>query len=100
MNNGALYPCKQCQLSQRNTVHLNTGQFGYHAYQPPDEKPRKSLEETAFDMLTALRSIAYACGSHSGADKFDIHRIAVDAIANAEGKEPEYEDREPYLETI
>lgn len=30
--NGAERPCKQCGLSDRNTVHTNKQQFGYHEW--------------------------------------------------------------------
>lgn len=30
---GANYPCARCGMSQRNTVHTNPAQFGYHGYE-------------------------------------------------------------------
>lgn len=35
--NGAAYPCVRCGLSQRNTVHTNREQFGWHPYLEPEE---------------------------------------------------------------
>lgn len=34
---GALAPCQVCKMSQRNTVHNNKRQYGYHVYVPPKE---------------------------------------------------------------
>lgn len=40
--NGAVYPCVRCGLSQRNTVHLNRDQFGWHPYLEPEVDEEES----------------------------------------------------------
>jgi hypothetical protein len=43
---GAGFPCKQCGMSHRNTVHINKGQFGYHEHAPEEQDNMPEFEHT------------------------------------------------------
>lgn len=78
---GAAYPCKQCELSARNSVHVRKDQFGYHEYEAPDETEDETKTHKITIEFNSGRDISCSCGwyafSDTGADdvqaKIDKH---------------------------
>ena len=53
-------PCQKCQMSPRNTVHVNKQQFGYHEWEEgPLEEEVVSLEDRVTELENLVHNLMY-----------------------------------------